>query len=200
MQQLLDGFEPQQLRQKSPSERELLLEQERDLYRQQSEDFKELARIQASRPTSIEAKAVVDMSDATQNIIKGDNIRAVQGGGNQAVLGDSNQVTQTQGTQEHLSKDDVIEMLAQIKALIEAAELPAEVKAEAKANLKIAKKATEQEEKQTIAANLEGMAETLEEASKTVEAGKTLWGQVSPALIKIAGWLGAAAGSILSNL
>jgi len=108
--------------------------------------------------------------------------------------------TQNNAPSEQLNKDDVIEMLAQIKALIEAAELPAEVKAEAKANLKIAKKATEQEEKQTIAANLEGMAETLEEASKSVEAGKTLWGQVSPILIPIAGWLEAAAGSILSNL
>ena len=108
--------------------------------------------------------------------------------------------TQNNPPSEQLSKDDVIEMLAQIKALIEAAELPTEVKAEAKANLKIAKKATEQEEKQTIAANLEGMAETLEEASKSVEAGKTLWGQVSPILIPIAGWLGAVAGSILSNL
>jgi len=44
------------------------------------------------------------------------------------------------------------------------------------------------------------MAETLEEASKSVEAGKTLWHQVSPIAIKVARWLGAAAGSLLMGL
>ena len=69
-------------------------------------------------------------------------------------------------------------------------------------DLKTAQKATEQAEpeKKVALATLESMAETLKEASKTVEAGKTLWGQVSPILVKVAEWLGAAAGSLLMRL
>jgi len=132
-------------------------------------------------------------SDINQTVTSspGSNINAFQG--------NQNQVTQTQSTQAQLSQAEVIEMLAQIKALIEAAELPGEVKIAANANLQVAQKAAAQEEprKESALDSLENMAETLERASKTVEAGKTLWGQVKPILAKIAGWLGAAAGSLL---
>ena len=131
--------------------------------------------------------------DITQNVTSspGSNINAFQG--------NQNQVTQTQGAQAQPSQEEVIEMLSQIKALIEAAELPGEVKIAANANLQVAQKAAAQEEpkKEIALATLESMAETLEEASKTVEAGKTLWGQVKPILFKVAGFLGAAAGSLL---
>ncbi len=120
------------------------------------------------------------------------------------VAGEQNQVAQTQGNQSPspLSQADVVELLAQIKRLIDAAEISPEVKVEARAHLKTAQKATEQAEpeKKVALATLESMAETLKEASKTVEAGKTLWGQVSPILVKVAEWLGAAAGSLLMRL
>ena len=133
---------------------------------------------------------------ATQNNISqsitnspGSNINAIQGNENQVA-------------QEQLSKEDILDLLTQIKTLIAAADIPAEVKVEANAHLKTAQKATEQEtpKKEIALATLESMAETLEEASKSVEAGKTLWNQVSPIAIKVAGWLGAAAGSLLMGL
>ena len=109
--------------------------------------------------------------------------------------------TQNNAPSEQLSKEDVMEMLAQIKAMIEAAEIPTEVKAEANANLKTAQKATDREEprKETALDSLESMTETLQEVSKTVEAGKTLWSQVSPILVRVAPWLGVAARTLIGR-
>ncbi|NEQ79689.1 MAG: CHAT domain-containing protein, partial [Moorea sp. SIO2I5] len=65
-----------------------------------------------------------------------------------------------------------------------------------------AKKATEKEKpkKDTALANLESVAETLETASKTVDASKNIWDKAKPIILKVAGWLGAAAGSYLLGL
>ena len=167
------------------------------IYRQQSASMERIISQMASRPINItnisESKSMQDSSDINQTVSSSpdSNINAFQG--------NQNQVTQTQGAQAQPSQAEVIEMLAQIKALIEATELPGEVKVEANAHLKTAQKAAAQAEpkKEIALATLESMAETLEEASKTVEAGKTLWGQVKPILFRVAGWLRAAAGSSL---
>jgi len=53
--------------------------------------------------------------------------------------------TQNNASSEQLSKADVMDMLAQIKALIEASDIPGEIKIAANANLQVAQKATEQE-------------------------------------------------------
>ncbi|NEO16645.1 MULTISPECIES: hypothetical protein [unclassified Moorena] len=65
-----------------------------------------------------------------------------------------------------------------------------------------AKKATEKEQpkKETALANLESMAETLETASKKVDAGKTLWDKAKPIVLKVADWFGAAAASYIMGL
>jgi len=65
---LLDGIEQQQSRQKSPSERELLLERERDLYRQQSEDFKDIAKMQAGKSSEVTVNMPEAPKEGTQNI------------------------------------------------------------------------------------------------------------------------------------
>jgi len=110
--------------------------------------------------------------------------------------------TQNNAPSEQLSKEDILDLLTQVKTLIAAADIPGEVKIAANANLQVAQKATEQEtpKKEIALATLESMAETLKEASKSVEAGKTLWNQVSPIAVKVARWLGAAAGSLLMGL
>ncbi len=139
------------------------------------------------------------------NNVQGNNNRTIQGDNNQGVLGDGNQVTQSQGTastEEPLTKEQVIELLAELDKLVRGAELPEDTKEEATMYLGAAKKATEKEEpkKKTALANLESMAETLETAGKTVDAGKNLWDKAKPIILKVAGWLGAAAGSYILGL
>ena len=132
---------------------------------------------------------------------------APEGEGNALLSGQTVQGNTVIGTQNNpaettLNQEQVLALLAQIKALIAATELPAEVKIEANAHLKTAQQATAQEKpkKEIALATLENMAKTLETASQTVEAGKTLWEQVRPIVVQAAGWLGAAAGSVLMGL
>ncbi|MCC5604145.1 hypothetical protein [Nostoc favosum] len=64
------------------------------------------------------------------------------------------------------------------------------------------KKATDKEEpnKQRALERLGTVAETLEKTSKGVEAGQKIWTTAKPILVKVATWLGAAAGSHLLGL
>ncbi len=48
-------------------------------------------------------------------------------------------------------------------------------------------------DKQLAAGNLKRMAQTIETASKTVESGKTLWGNVKPVLKELPAYFGVAA-------
>ncbi|MEQ9667037.1 hypothetical protein [Coleofasciculus sp. G2-EDA-02] len=135
--------------------------------------------------------------------LEGDN--NIQGDNNQSVHGNNNQLTYGQNSataEEQLTKADVIKLLAELDKLVRGAELPEDTKEEATMYLGAAKKATEKEEpkKETALANLESVAETLETASKTVDIGKNFWDTAKPIISKIAGWLGAAAGSSLLGL
>jgi hypothetical protein len=134
------------------------------------------------------------------NNIQGNNITAVQGNNNRAVLGDGNQVSQA--GDESLTQADVIELLTSLKALIESAELPKDTKSELMEDISAATTATEKEEpnKKRALDKLTTVAETLEKTSKGLEAGQKIWGVAKPILIKVAAWLGAAAGSHLLGL
>ncbi|AVH68419.1 pentapeptide repeat-containing protein [Nostoc sp. 'Peltigera membranacea cyanobiont' N6] len=140
------------------------------------------------------------------NNVQGDNNRAVQGDNNQAVLGDGNQVAQQNqvgaDTAESLTKEDVVKLLAQLETLIKGAELPADTKEELVEDLSAAKKATDKEEpnKQRALERLGTVAETLEKTSKGVEAGQKVWTIAKPIIVKVATWLGVAAGSHLLGL
>ncbi|WP_392476236.1 hypothetical protein [Nostoc sp. C110] len=138
--------------------------------------------------------------------LQGDNNRATQGDNNQGVLGDGNQVTQQNqvgaDTGESLTKEDVVKLLAQLETLIQGAELPADTKEEVIEDLSAAKKATDKEEpnKQRALERLGTVAETLEKTSKGVEAGQKVWTIAKPIIVKVATWLGVAAGSHLLGL
>lgn len=140
------------------------------------------------------------------NNVQGDNNRTVQGDNNQAVLGDSNQVTQRNQVgadpETPLTKDDVVNLLAELETLIRGAQIPAEPKEEAIEDLSAAKNATDKQEpnKTRALARLDSVAETLEKTSKTVDSGQKLWSTAKPIIARIAGWLGAAAGSHLLGL
>lgn len=134
------------------------------------------------------------------NNVQGDNNRNLQGDNNQVIQGDNNQVGVD--TEAPLTQDDIVKLLEELEALILKAELPEETKEEVSEEISAAKKATnKQEPKKNIAlANLESVAQTLEKTNKTVDAGQKLWSKVKPIIVKIASWLGAAAGSYLFKL
>jgi hypothetical protein len=125
----------------------------------------------------------------------------------QAAIGANNH--QTSSTQlskseadKELSTAEVVELLNQIADCLRVSALPDEIKEDAITYLNAAKKATERKEpkKETAAINLKEMAETLENASKTVEASKSLLGNIQPILVQVAKWLGVAAGSLWTYL
>ncbi len=140
------------------------------------------------------------------NNVQGDNNRAIQGDNNQGVLGDGNQVKQQNqvgaDTAESLTKEDVVKLLAQLETLIQGAELPADTKEEVIEDLSAAKKATDKEEpnKQRALERLGSVAETLEKTSKGIEGGQKIWTTAKPIIVKVATWLGVAAGSHLLGL
>ena len=140
------------------------------------------------------------------NNVQGDNNRAVQGENNQAVLGDGNQVIQQNQVNTEaealLTRTDILALLAQLENLVQTAEVSQDIKETAIEDISAAKKATDKEEpKKNIAlANLESVAQTIEKTSKTVDAGQKLWNKAKPIIVKIAGWLGAAASSYLLKL
>jgi hypothetical protein len=141
----------------------------------------------------------------TGNVTANSNHQAIQGEGNQGVQGDNN-VTQNgqagAATEKPLSQTDVIELLAELEKLVREAQLSEDAKEEAIMYLGAAKKATAKEEpkKETALANLQGVAETLETASKAANASANLWDKTKPIILKVAGWLGAATGSYLLGL
>ena len=139
--------------------------------------------------------------------ISGNNNRSSQGENNQSIQGENNQVVQhnkeEKSEEKSLTQKDVLQLLAELEGLVKKSQIPPETKAEIGDYLKATQRATDKEEpkKQTAIANLESAAETLETASKTLDAGKTLWTKAKPIVVRIAGWLGAAiAGSFLGGL
>ena len=120
-------------------------------------------------------------------------------GGMQAAGDNSTQQMETNVTQadeKQLTQADVIQMLAQIEEFVKSTpELPSADKEKSLKYLGAAKEETQASEpdKQLAAGNLKRMAQTIETASKTVESGKTLWGNVKPVLKELPAYFGVAA-------
>lgn len=137
---------------------------------------------------------------------QGDNNRTTQTDNSQGVLGDNNQVTQQSlvdtDAEAPLTKEDIVKLLTELENLIKRTEIPVETKEEVVEDLKSAIKATDKEEpnKNLALKRLGSVAETLEKTSKTVESGQKIWTTAKPMIVKIASWLGAAAGSYLLKL
>lgn len=126
-------------------------------------------------------------------------------GGMQAAIGNHNKQTMSNESFSVLNiptKAEVIELLAQIEKTIENADLPEAVKGKVTKYVETARVEAEEEkpDKQLISKNLERVTKNLEEVDKTVDASKRIFEKVAPFLIKVASWLGTAAGSLWAML
>ncbi|NJM20586.1 MAG: pentapeptide repeat-containing protein [Richelia sp. SM1_7_0] len=128
----------------------------------------------------------------SQNISFGN----VDGGNFQVARDNSNQQMEAKVNQgKELTQADVIQMLARIEQLVNSTpELPEADKEKSLRYLGAAKEETQASEpdKQLAAGNLKRMAQTIETASKTVESGKTLWGNIQPVLQELLPYFGVA--------
>jgi truncated hemoglobin YjbI len=120
-------------------------------------------------------------------------------GGMQAAIGNENQQSmQAKSTSatKGLSQEDVVELLAEIQKVLIDSALPKEVREKVTSRLDAAIDEVQQKEpdKQLAAGNLKRMAETLENTSKTLDAGKGVWERVKPILGQLPGWLNVATG------
>ncbi len=130
----------------------------------------------------------------SQNIsfgnVDGSNLQIARDSSNQQMEANVNQADEKQLTQA-----DVIQMLARIEQLLKSTpELPEAEKEKSLRYLGAAKEETQATEpdKQLAAGNLKRMAQTIETASKTVESGKTLWGNIQPVLKELLPYFGVA--------
>ena len=126
-------------------------------------------------------------------------------GGMQAAIGDHNK--QTMSNEESSASNiptqtEVVELLAQIEQLIQSAQLPEAAKEKAKKYLETAKIEAQEKEpdKQLISKNLERVTKNLEEVDKTVDVSKRIFEKFVPLVVKIASWLGTAAGALWTTL
>ncbi|NJO29656.1 MAG: pentapeptide repeat-containing protein [Richelia sp. SL_2_1] len=128
----------------------------------------------------------------SQNISFGN----VDGGNFQVARDNSNQQMEVKVKQgKELTQADVIQMLVRIEQLVNSTpELPSADKEKSLRYLGAAKEETQAAEpdKQLAAGNLKRMAQTIETASKTVESGKTLWGNIQPVLQELLPYFGVA--------
>lgn len=116
-------------------------------------------------------------------------------GGMQAA-GDNSRLTMSNQTisspEEQLSQQDILELLAELEQKISESEIPGDLKGKTTAFLNSAKASIDEKEpnKELAKMNLGMLVNKLQEVSKVVGSGMTLFGAVQPIITKIGGWLG----------
>ncbi|MBE9036429.1 hypothetical protein [aff. Roholtiella sp. LEGE 12411] len=118
-------------------------------------------------------------------------------GGMQAAIGNNNQQNmqaQTVPAQKALTQEDVLKLLGEIQQILQGSTLPEDIKQKASNRLGAVVDEVQQKEpdKQLAAGNLKRMTETLEDASKTLNAGQGLVEKVQPILVQLLSWLNVA--------
>lgn len=125
-------------------------------------------------------------------------------GGMQAAVGNNNtQVTANDASSsEMITQSEVAELILQIKQAIQALDIPDSAKENSIKCLDIAKLEAEEEEpdKEFVSKNLERVVKNITSLEKTLDSSQRIMTIISPLLIKIASWLGTAAGSFWTLL
>lgn len=139
--------------------------------------------------------------ESSQSInISGGQISNVQIGG---IAGRDQTVTQTQqignSGDAPLTQADVVDLIAQLEALLRSSGLPEAQATEALKHLETAKEEAQAEEpdKECAAKSLQRATTVLKEAGETVAAGTSLWQKVKPIMETLSPWLGLATGFLI---
>lgn len=100
---------------------------------------------------------------------------------------------------DQLTSADVITLLDQLKALLQASDLSDDDKTKAIRGIESAQDEVQADEpdKEFAAKNLQRATKILKDASETVEAGTSLWQKATPILETVSPWLKVAAGFFL---
>lgn len=98
--------------------------------------------------------------------------------------------------EKSLTPADVVALLDQLKAVLQAADLPDNDKTKAIRGVETAKDEVQADEpdKEFAAKSLQRATKVLKDAGETVEAGTSLWEKVKPILETVSPWLNVAAG------
>lgn len=105
------------------------------------------------------------------------------------------QQIRTDESSETLTREDVVELIAQLENLFRDSGLPEAQAVKAIKHLEAAKEEAQDEkpDKEFAAKSLQRATKVLKEAGETVEAGNTLWQKVQPLITRLLPWLGVAA-------
>jgi hypothetical protein len=176
-------------------------DREIEIYKRENTNLWEMVKLKASQPFNIIQQQGDAMMSGNKDIqiVRGDNNRTAKGDNSTFVQGDNNQISQG----EQVSTTEVIEMLAYLEDQIQnLTALPETEREKSIKRLEAAKvEASESEpDKESIAKSLKRVNETLNEAGKTTEEVKELVKALFPTVVKVAGWLGYAAGKIWMTL
>ena len=181
-----------------PESQVQLLLAEKDNRIRSLENFVAIALKTPSYYSDTQVKQVGTMTNnpggISQNMSGGNMYGGMQAAGNNSTQ--QMEANVTQSDEKQLTQADVIQMLARIEELVNSTpELPEAEKEKSLRYLGAAKEETQAPEadKEFAAGNLKRMAQTIETASKTVESGKTLWGNVKPILKELPAYFGVAA-------
>lgn len=100
---------------------------------------------------------------------------------------------------EMLTSLDIVNLLNQLREVLQLSDLPNDEKEKVMRNLETAKDEVQAEEPDKVfaAKSLQRATKVLKETSSTVEAGTSLWQKVKPIIESIRPWLGVAASSLL---
>ncbi|MGF1492260.1 MAG: pentapeptide repeat-containing protein [Microcoleaceae cyanobacterium] len=174
-----------------------------------NQDLVELLKLKVSQPLTIsQSQGDVKVSNNPNSfsisnasdvqVTQGDNNFAAKGDNSTFVQGDNNQIHQGVDS-EQITPQQVVELLAYLESRIQnLPEFPAAEREKSTTRLASAKVEAQETEpdKESIAKNLKRVNESLKEASTTSQGIKEFIQEVAPTVVKIAGWLGTAAGSI----
>ncbi|MEA5449077.1 hypothetical protein VB780_10890 [Leptolyngbya sp. CCNP1308] len=126
-------------------------------------------------------------------------------GGMQAAVGNNNtQIAPSNDSSatDIVTKNEAIELILQVKQIIQNLDVSEPAKEKSVKYLDLAKIEAEEEEpnKELVAKSLERVAKNIDSLEKTLDSSQHIMKTISPMLLKIAGWLGTAAGSLWALL
>nr|MDJ0716367.1 hypothetical protein [Prochloraceae cyanobacterium] len=181
-----------------------LLDKEKEiieLHKTQNSDMKEIVKLLASKPITVEAKAVAgdEIKGVKITDIKDASITGITGGDlSELVSANINSPVNSQDLSQQqiqdLSQQQIQDLFEQLKNTIASTQIPLKDSKNIKRDIEAIEGELVEDEpdREEVKYSLEGITRKINKLSKTVDAAKQLQEKVAPVLEKIAPWLGVA--------